>query len=90
MITQSGEELKLVGGGGFLGIKVFTVFPYAFFHSSIGKGKGALSVLFTILPFTVVFAPTGMGTSAKTINPISSSTPTGCRTAWTRRQTATV
>ena len=46
-------------GWGLLGIEELTVFKYAFLHSSIEIGKGALSVLPIISPLTNVFGPIG-------------------------------
>jgi len=43
-ITLNGEELKLVGGGGFLGIEEFSVFKYAFLNSSVGIGVDTLPI----------------------------------------------
>jgi len=44
VITLNGEELKLVGGGGFLGIEEFSVFKYAFLNSSVGIGVDTLPI----------------------------------------------
>ena len=44
VMTESGEELKLVGGGGFLGIEEFSVFKYAFLNSSVGIGVDTLPI----------------------------------------------
>ncbi len=45
----------------------FTIFPDAFLHSSIGKGKGALSVWFAILEFADVFVPIALGIGALSV-----------------------
>ena len=46
-----------------------TVLECASQNSSIGKGEGALSVVFSIPEFTDIFVPTGSGADAKTIMP---------------------
>ena len=71
-----------------IGIEEFAVFKYAVSnHYIIGIDKHTLPVVFAILPSTNIFAPIGKDNGAKTISSISSSTQTGCRTPFTRRQT---
>ena len=64
------RHFTLVGNcGDLLGILEIIILSYAFLHSAIGIGKGALSMNIVGLPFTDVFSDPGIGKGTKTIRP---------------------